>query len=399
MGDLLQSLPAITALGEKSAASLFDLLCPMPLTSLGELFPGIQRTIAWNGEDWHTLAMEWDQYSTDTLPHAVEYFSRFPHTPYSVAYNLNNHPRSILASHLLSERVIGAGDQGPLCLHCPPWVEHLRQVARERGNNRIHLADAFCGVCGVHPPTVVPSLNVNKGALPPELAWLVKGSSSLQIGIVLGAGDLDRRIPLSVWHAFIQSCTERIPHCRIFIIGGPGEREASMVLEHDLPSHTRNQVINCCGRTSFPQLVALFDRCQWVVGSDTGPLHLGVACGARAVGWYFSRARIHETGPYGEGHWVLQAESPAGAKHESASAVTPIQWPVRESLDLMIEGNCQSISEGWNVWKSHRDSLGVFYSELHHSPIPSVERERTWQRLGRVTEVVQNSTMEMARSS
>ena len=136
-----------------------------------------------------------------------------------------------------------------------------------------------------------------------------------------------------------------------------------------------------------------------MVGSDTGPLHLGVACGARAVGWYFSRARIHETGPYGEGHWVLQAESPAGAKHESASAVTPIQWPVRESLDLMIEGNCQSISEGWNVWKSHRDSLGVFYSELHHSPIPSVERERTWQRLGRVTEVVQNSTMEMARSS
>ena len=402
LGDLLQSLPALSVLQKTHSDSSFDLLCPLPLVTLGALFPGIDNVIPWNGEEWHLLATGWDGRFDHSLPQAIEYFSRFPSTSYSVAYNLNNHPRSILAAHLLSGHVVGAGDQGPLNRSLPPWVGYLRQVAHERGNNRIHLADAFCGVCGVKPPAVMPGLQSSDMQLPSDLAQLVADPSLLTMAIVIGAGDADRRVPLSVWQEFIQSCTERIPNCRLLIIGGSGERESSLVLEHNLADHVRNQVINFCGRTSLPQLASFFEHCQWVVGADTGPLHLGVACGARAVGWYFSHARVHETGPYGEGHWVLQAESSQGAtsvNREGFYAANPVQWPVRESLDLIVDENCRSVLDGWKVWKSHRDSLGVFYSELGHPPISGVERERTWQRLGSATVTARNSPMEMAGAS
>ena len=80
------------------------------------------------------------------------YLSDCDFPSYAMAYNLNNHPRGILAAHLLSAHVVGAGDQGPLKSNLPPWVEYLQKVARERGNNRIHIADAFCGLSGVKPP-------------------------------------------------------------------------------------------------------------------------------------------------------------------------------------------------------------------------------------------------------
>ena len=58
-----------------------------------------------------------------------------------------------------------------------------------------------------------------------------------------------------------------------------------------------------------------------MIGSDTGPLHLGVACGARAIGWYFSRARVHETGPYGVGHYVWQHQKSVILKNREAQGL------------------------------------------------------------------------------
>ncbi len=173
----------------------------------------------------------------------------------------------------------------------------------------MHLADAFCGLCQVLPPSDIPHLKAPAVKLPLELERIVNGPPSLIIGIVLGAGDADRRIPLSVWKDLITACAEYIPQSYLLLIGGEGEREAALALEHRLPAKYVNRVLNGCGRTSLPQLVSILNRCQWVVGSDTGPLHLGAICGARAIGWYFSRARVHETGPYGDGHYVWQHES------------------------------------------------------------------------------------------
>ncbi len=396
LGDLIQSLPVISSLQTRYPHQELDLLCAEPLVPLGQIFPGIQRVYSWKGEQWHKLSAMPTLEGQHCLRAALEYLNDCAYPEYSLAYNLNNHPRSILAAHLLSACVIGAGERGPLNPSLPPWVAYLRYVAHERGQNRIHLADAFCGICGVPPPRVTPVLEAKGVVVPRSLECLVKEDISVvQIGIVLGAGDADRRVPVSVWHEFIQSCTKRIPNCRLLLIGGSGEREASLVLEQNLSDQARNQVINCCGRTNLPQLASLFSHCQWVVGSDTGPLHLGVMCGAQAIGWYFSRARVHETGPYGEGHWVWQAESDlgeSGITQEDNLGVSPTQWPVKGSVDIMVNRNCQMSYEGWSLWNSHRDHLGVSYSEKGNPIISSVSREQVWRQLADETTRDWNTT-------
>ena len=97
----------------------------------------------------------------------------------------------------------------------------------------------------------------------------------------------------------------------------------------------------------MPQLAHVFNRCQWVIGSDTGPLHLGVACGARAIGWYFSRARVHETGPYGVGHYVWQHQKSAIFKNREAQGLGQEQ---ESSLFMACHGNDSTYARGSGRW-------------------------------------------------
>ncbi|MEX0830876.1 MAG: glycosyltransferase family 9 protein [Nitrospirales bacterium] len=386
LGDLTQSLPAISSLHSSLPDQPLDLLCAAPLTAFGKLFSGIQEVYPWDGERWHDVAVMDGGHKERLVNAAEQYMAECAFPRYTVAYNLNNHPRSVVASHLLSERVVGAGDLGPLHPSLPPWVAYLRQMASDRGTNRIHLADAFCGVCGVNPPAVVPAIQATHVGLPSDLAHVVNEGSWDRIGIVLGAGDGDRRVPLATWRQLIEACIDRLPNVLCMLIGGPGEREASLALEDQLPPSSLSRLFNCVGRTSLPQLAHVFNRCQWVVGSDTGPLHVGVACGARAIGWYFSRARAHETGPYGVGHYVWQYRRSADPERQDAHTIysqaqLPCSWPVLETLQLIQGHHGSENSLEWELWRSHRDKWGMFYMNGEQPDAAVLQRKNIWERL------------------
>ena len=400
LGDLVQSLPVLTSLHAVHPEQPLDLLCPSPLVSLGELFPCVDRVYPLKGEEWHELASTKTANCEQRLEHAKRYLSGFSLPTYSLAYNLNNHPRGILAAHILSGRVVGPGENGPLDPALPAWAGYLHRIAQDRGNNRVHLADAFCGLCQVLPPSDIPCLKTMGVQLPLELERIVNGQSSMIVGIVLGAGDADRRIPLSVWQDLIAACAERIPQCYLLLIGGEGEREAALALEHNLPAKYANRVVNGCGRTSLPQLVGILNRCRWVVGSDTGPFHLGSMCGARVIGWYFSRARVHETGPYGSGHYVWQHQSGqpresrddfvAGTKRSSSD-----RWPVMETVSLMENERMNVTKAGWNLWTSHRDEWGAYYTRNDKFDEAVLRRKDTWAALSQLTH--RDFQMELSR--
>lgn len=386
LGDLVQSLPVITALHAFQPERPLDLLCPAPLVPVGELFPGISKVYPWDGGLWRpecgVLRIPWKEQ----FRHTRKALTQQAYPAYHVAYNLNNHPRGILAAHLLADRVIGQGAWGPINPRLAPWGEYLQTVARNRGQNRIHLSDAFCGLCQVRPPSERPRISPVKTVLPSGLAGLLDSPGRLIIGLVLGAGDPERRIPVSIWRALIQECVAVLPDSLIVLIGGKEEKEIALALESLLPTRCLNRVIDMCGRTSLLELVSLLSRCQWVVGSDTGPLHLSTLCGARAVGWYFARARVHETGPYGEGHYVWQHSRSVGdPSRESPELLElselPKVWPVKETAGL-LSGNTVSSSNGsWSLWVSQHDAMGSFYQPYGDSENLEKSRWKVWEEL------------------
>jgi hypothetical protein len=113
-------------------------------------------------------------------------------------------------------------------------------------------------------------------------------------------------------------------------------------------------------------------------------------CGARVIGWYFSRARVHETGPYGDGHYVWQHENTRCMEkldgHEARTAGSfPDHWPVMETVQLMQNEHMDSTIATWELWASHRDEWGAFYTR-NDQPDEAVSlRKDTWESLSQLT--------------
>ncbi|HET7057482.1 MAG TPA: glycosyltransferase family 9 protein [Nitrospiraceae bacterium] len=386
LGDLVQSLPAIAALKAEAAVAALDLLCPVPFTSIGSCVPGIERVLAWEVERWRMWADRWPSAREETLTEIEAYLTMVIPKPYAAAFNLNQHSRSMLAATLLSRHVMGPGERGPLTQDLPPWAEYLRGVARHRDRNRVHLADVFCGLCGVMPPGTAPGLRIPPTSLPDDLSS-IGTTEGLWIAVIVGAGDAARCVPPMIWREWIRVLLGASRDGRVVLIGSEDDCERGRTIQDGLSSLCLGRVWDATGRTTLIQTAALLSRCQWVVGSDTGPLHLGTAVGARAIGFYFARARVHETGPYGRGHWTWQAKpvSEREARDEGLEGVGVdqiIRWPIVQSVGLIMDEQ-PSECTGWTLWQSHLDRWGVYHVAEGALPDSGERREDVWHRLHR----------------
>lgn len=113
------------------------------------------------------------------------------------------------------------------------------------------------------------------------------------VAIHLGAGAAVKQWPAARWAAAAQRLATR--HAAdIVITGGPGERALAdaFVTAAGLP------VLDAVGKTTLGQLAALLARCEVVLGSDSGPLHLAVAVGAPTV-HLFGPVDAERFGPWG----------------------------------------------------------------------------------------------------
>lgn len=373
MGDLVQSLPAIASLTSRNQRRSLDLLCPAPLADLARLFPEVGHVLEWNGAQWHAWAESFvGEFQLSWLREVEQYLAELTSEPYKMAYVMNHHPRALLAGSLLATEVHGPHLRGPLDEELSPWASYLRHVAQVRGGNRIHLSDTFCGLCGVTPPPAPPRLVPPAQDLPIDLREIGRPNRRW-IAVVVGAGDSDRTIPVPVWTEWISTLLARESSCAVVLVGSERDQGTSLAVQDGLSPVMAGRLWDATGRTTLPQLAALLQQCHWAVGADTGPLHLATAVGTQAMGFYFSRARVHETGPYGNGHWVWQADR-----------ALPETWPIRLSVSLLLDPATASQQEpvlGWSLWQSHHDEWGAIFHPVGDRDPQEDQRATVWQQL------------------
>ncbi|MBX3369558.1 MAG: hypothetical protein KF793_04135, partial [Nitrospira sp.] len=156
LGDLVQTLPAIESLQEAYPERTLDVLCAAPLSSLLAGMRHIGRVIPWDGAQWRDWATGWPENPTATLQVMQQYLASLGDTMYERVYPLNQHERSHLMTQLFLSHSTREQEHDRMEARILPWAQHLRHVARERGANRVHLADAWCGMCGVRPRGQAP---------------------------------------------------------------------------------------------------------------------------------------------------------------------------------------------------------------------------------------------------
>lgn len=116
----------------------------------------------------------------------------------------------------------------------------------------------------------------------------------------------------------------------VVLSGGPADRE---LFAEELGALSGVPgVHDFVGATSLLQLAALARQASLMVSCDTGPMHLAAAVGCPVVA-LFGPANPARTGPYGQGHVVLQSPERNGERSMEGIEVSPVVAAVRQLLE------------------------------------------------------------------
>lgn len=150
-------------------------------------------------------------------------------------------------------------------------------------------------------------------------AWeRARGSEKpLRVAIHPGAGAAVKQWPVEQWAA-VADALHQATGAGMILTGGPGEAE----LTGGIAARTAAPPLDLAGQTSFGQLAAIYSQCDLVLGSDSGPLHLAVAAGAKTVHLY-GPVPAAKFGPWGDPGRNVVLNSPF-----SCAPCDRLDWPL-----------------------------------------------------------------------
>ncbi len=148
------------------------------------------------------------------------------------------------------------------------------------------------------------------------------------------------RISTALARSFLASLAHRLATrhgTQIILFGGKGEEYLGKQFHDEWvrlagQRPTADTVMDLIGKTTLPQLAEALKKCDLLISGDTGTMHLATAVGTRVLALFLGTALCHETGPYGEGHLVIQAHMPCSPCSEGACQKPLCQQMIRPEM-------------------------------------------------------------------
>ncbi len=314
MGDFLQTTPLLYEIKRRypnaELSALVDTRCvevatgipfidkiiPLDLTSIHDMINGSK----------HSLFQKYS-YLNDSLKDLKE--SRF-----DLIYNINFSVISALLCRLFGDsRVVGYRlDLRTHKLIKEPWVSFIFGLMKHRNLLRFNLVDLLASYeKGDELPCSGIFYNTDGGEIASLNLLPAKDRGTVTIGLQMGCGGHLRQWPVEYYVALAQRLVQDFS-AQIVLFGSQGERHLAEHFNNEWSRLAGNKppedyVVDLIGKTTIPQLAGTLKKCNMLIGGDTGTIHLATAVGTRVVAIFMSTALCHETGPYGDGHFVLQA--------------------------------------------------------------------------------------------
>lgn len=315
IGDLLQSTPLLLGLKERDPHCEIVLAVHQRFQEVCEGFPFVDTVIAFDSDGLKDTILQGGEGLLKSYHYVKSFIDLLRAQHFDLVINLS-HSRSscILLSMLDIQDVVGsiADRTGTFCTK-HPWANHFKNMSINRETSPFNLVDVYRRMgevpAGIRRLVyeVTPSAQVAADRLLSDMFGLSgdDSESPLLIGFQPGASQESRQWPAAAFAKLGQALCDELG-ARIIVLGTDKEAPLGEVIV----KACRGRAVSVMGQTSLAQLAALLQRCRLLVTNDTGTMHLACAVGTPVVSLFMGPALFYQTGPYGEGHVVLQAEIP-----------------------------------------------------------------------------------------
>lgn len=219
-------------------------------------------------------------------------------------YNLNFSGQNFALSAMFPSRTVRGYRLAAGQRLVDAWPAQVMRWTRSRAATGLNLVDVW----GLYADQPIPPGLVNPPASP-------RGGG---LGVVMAGQNARRSLPAEILAPLVQAAMGRTGRGAVTLLGSGREGRAARELTALLPGSLRGQVRDLVGRTDWRQLVDTVAGLDLVLTPDTGTMHLAASLGVPVLAFFLSSAWCHETGPYGEGHLVLQATTECAPCLETA---------------------------------------------------------------------------------
>lgn len=308
LGDLVQTWPLLRRLKAAWPEAGLAMVCDAGLIPLCALGPPVEQV---HGLETSLLAALAQRQPVAAGRRLGARLQDLRACGCEVVVNVNFSRLSLLLTHgvgvpALGYRPLAGGRE----FGRPPWLAYVFALAHARRLNRLHVSDVFRHLAPAAPEEPFPAAFPGAAGGEP---W---------VGLVPGTRHPKRTWPPAAFARLITLVAAEMP-VRFVLFGTPAEQPLGEAIRRELPGSLLARLQNLMGETGLRELSEELTGLSLLISGDTGALHLAAALGVPCLGLFFGPAQAWETGPYGAGHLVLQAEPPCHPCREGEPCPDP----------------------------------------------------------------------------
>ncbi len=290
-GDVLQTIPVLSALQRKYPNAEIDLLARKKYSAAAKIFQ-YANVIDFESDYFLKPAFENDDYSEDqfwqSIHHLESFCDNLAFRNYDLILNLSYSPMSSYMTHYISNgdtsRVRGYSRHadGFLNISDDTSAYFYGQVGVNRPN-RFHVIDLFTSV-----------VEVNLIDEDYRIPFVLKNPMMHDNYAVLhvGASHERKRVPSAKWN---QICRELVKNnVHVVFIGTESEKE---LIESCAAGMNAEDFTCLAGKTKMEELFALIKGASFYLGGDSGPLHICNFTDTHCYNLSNKEVNFWETGP------------------------------------------------------------------------------------------------------
>jgi ADP-heptose:LPS heptosyltransferase len=411
LGDTLQSLMALRAAKQLYPQLEIHFLAREKFAAAAKRTPWIEKVITLPTEQLLGPVLRGEKEEKQAMGDLARWAAPLLEKPWDMVVNWSYSESSSFLTALVPGRVKLGYTRSRKDLSfssADGWSHYIQAVIQGSVPQNIHLTDVlttqFLTALQIHCGD--PSNEGNAPVTSKSFFQLEIGERDLEwgdfsrkwIGIQLGAGAEAKTWSPANWAKFVRLILKRHPECSIVLLGGKedSERARLFMQELDLRGRESRNLLSLVGQTDFDLWASVVGRCSWIVAGDTAVVHLASVLGTRVFNLSIGPVRWTETGPYGNGHYVLSSQRPCAGcsarslntiEHSCRTDVTPeaayaawsyasSEWAHRRQTAIEEHFALHGSQEGLAGISVHRsrirnsnDGGGVVYEPLIHRPL------------------------------
>jgi ADP-heptose:LPS heptosyltransferase len=384
LGDMLQATPTIVGMKLENPNCRITVLVEKQFEDICHYLPGIDEVVSIDlSMTVRCLARE-----GDGIVDAYEYLStlvdKLRAQKFDYCLNMSSSAYTAILLKLVNiERSGGwTSDEEGFRIIQSDWARLFATSVfhQNRQFNSLNLVDVFRCSADVeeHPHSLRMNVSDEHLAYADELIAATPFTNTGPLICLQAGASQEKRQWLPV--RFIQLAKILIERYNARLVLTGSDKEKS-IIDPIIAGVNSPNCVSFAGRTKIPQLAAVLKRAKVLITGDTGPMHVSVAVGTPVVSMFLASAFGFETGPYGEGHIVLQPVIGCGPCNPNKPCARPdchdqIDPEIMATLAMMrAEGPITSLPAGFAdarkviVYRSEFDTHGFLDFRALNEPV------------------------------